>query len=96
MFMSQLESNNGGTNLFSGSSTNKKLGFGISRDTGVDSVEAATLSFMDIGTTADDTQLKTGTTKQIIPFDTGEFYWRTPINGVWVGTQANGKFAVSN
>ena len=51
---------------------------------------------MDIGTSVDSSQLKSGTTKQVIQFDSGEYYWKTPINGVWVGTQENGKFSVTN
>ena len=65
-------------------------------DNGAGSVEASTLSFMDIGTSVDTSQLKTGSSKVVIQFDSGEFYWRTPINGVWVGTQDNGKFSVNN
>ena len=65
-------------------------------DNGAGSVESTTLSFMDIGTSVDSSQLKSGTTKQVIQFDSGEYYWKTPINGVWVGTQENGKFSVTN
>ena len=65
-------------------------------DNGAGSVESTTLSFMDIGTSVDSSQLKSGTTKQVIQFDSGEYFWKTPINGVWVGTQENGKFSVTN
>lgn len=65
-------------------------------DNGAGSVESTTLSFMDIGTSVDSSQLKSGTTKQVIQFDSGEYFWKTPITGVWVGTQENGKFSVKN
>ena len=89
--MNQLYS----SSLFSSSSL-KKFGMGITLDNGSGSVEASTLSFMDIGKAVDSTQLKTGTTKQIIQFDADEYYWKTPINGVWIGTQVNGKFSLTD
>lgn len=75
--------------------TDRKFALALSPDDGNGNVAASTLSFMDMGTTTTSSN-KSGAATKTIQFDNNYFQWRTDLNGVWFGGEANGKFGLKD
>lgn len=70
------------------------FGLRLSTWDGDDTVEATTNSFIDIGA-ASTTNLRAVST-ETITFNNNEFYWKAPLNGIWLGINEKTKFGLES
>ena len=64
------------------------LGISLARD------RDALGSFIDLGTTTT-TSTREGTNAGTIKFNDNEYYWKAPLNGIWIGTNESKKFGLN-
>ena len=71
------------------------LGISLTRDRdALGSDQSTTTSFIDLGTTTT-TSTREGTNAGIIKFNDNEYYWKAPLNGIWIGTNESKKFGLN-
>lgn len=70
------------------------FGLRLENSDGDDDVEGTTSSFMDMNVVTD-TNLR-NVDKETVTFNNNDFYWKTDLNGIWLGTDNKLKFGLNN
>ena len=74
-------------------STSKKIALGLSTDDGNGQVEASTTSFMDFGSYGANSAVAGA--KGTIQFNSNEYYWTAPLDGIRFGGTVSGSYALN-